>query len=313
MQTRPGRPGTVRASCTCVRVTTGCAGWKRRTPGFGAKLRADRAQAAGMAGAADVDLLYWTAVSWAAAVALGKDDPELVADLPIVSALIDRALAVDEDWDRGAIHGFLVTYTMARPDAPADREPVARRHFERAVELSSGRAAAPHLAWAESVCIPREDRDCFDREIAAALADRSGRGAVAAARQHRDATPGRLVARQRRSLDPAAARSGRQRDAAVTLSRREFLCGLPASAAAFTLAGRATAAAGAQLRIATVAPAGSSFHKRLQSLGAEWAKGPGGGVDEHLRGHAGRRAADRAPHARGPASGRHADVRPASH
>ncbi len=31
-----------------------------------------------------------------------------------------------------------------------------------------------------------------------------------------------------------------------------------------------------QLRIATVAPAGSSFHKRLQSLGAEWARGPGG-------------------------------------
>jgi TRAP-type C4-dicarboxylate transport system substrate-binding protein len=30
-----------------------------------------------------------------------------------------------------------------------------------------------------------------------------------------------------------------------------------------------------QLRIATVAPAGSSFHKRLLSLGSEWAKGPG--------------------------------------
>jgi TRAP-type transport system periplasmic protein len=36
------------------------------------------------------------------------------------------------------------------------------------------------------------------------------------------------------------------------------------------------AAAGPELRIATVAPAGSSFHKRLQTLGNEWAKGPGG-------------------------------------
>jgi TRAP-type transport system periplasmic protein len=35
-------------------------------------------------------------------------------------------------------------------------------------------------------------------------------------------------------------------------------------------------AAGPQLRIATVAPAGSSFHKRLQALGAEWSRGPGG-------------------------------------
>jgi len=38
----------------------------------------------------------------------------------------------------------------------------------------------------------------------------------------------------------------------------------------------ALAAEGTQLRIATVAPAGSSFHKRLQSLGHEWSTGPGG-------------------------------------
>ena len=36
------------------------------------------------------------------------------------------------------------------------------------------------------------------------------------------------------------------------------------------------AAGGTELRIATVAPAGSSFHKRLQTLGNEWARGAGG-------------------------------------
>lgn len=34
----------------------------------------------------------------------------------------------------------------------------------------------------------------------------------------------------------------------------------------------------ATLRIATVAPAGSSFHKSLQALGAQWRSSPGGGV-----------------------------------
>ncbi len=38
----------------------------------------------------------------------------------------------------------------------------------------------------------------------------------------------------------------------------------------------AAAAGRKELRIATVAPAGSSFHKRLQALDAEWSKGPGG-------------------------------------
>jgi predicted anti-sigma-YlaC factor YlaD len=138
-------------------------------PGFSAELRSDHAAAVRRAGATETDLLYWTAVSWAAAVALGKDDPALVAELPIVSALIDRALELDEDWDRGALHAFLISYGMARPDIEGDRIAAARRHFDRAVELSGGHAVGPWLAWAESVCIPQEDRDCFVNALQAAL------------------------------------------------------------------------------------------------------------------------------------------------
>ncbi len=138
-------------------------------PGFSGQLRADHATAVARAGAAEVDLLYWTAVSWAAAISLGKDDPSLVAELPLVSALIDRALAVDESWDRGAIHSFLITYSMARPDVDGDRVAVARRHYERALALSEGKAAGPYLAWAEAVCLTQEDRDCFERAAAAAM------------------------------------------------------------------------------------------------------------------------------------------------
>ena len=59
----------------------------------------------------------------------------------------------------------------------------------------------------------------------------------------------------------------------MNLTRRQFAL----AAAALPLAiAEARAADAAQLRIATVAPAGSSFHKRLQALGNEWAKGPGG-------------------------------------
>jgi predicted anti-sigma-YlaC factor YlaD len=147
----------------------GLRGLEVALPGFGEELRSSHAGAVARAGPPEVDLLYWTAVSWAAAVSLGKDDPALVAELLIVSALIERALAVDEDWDRGAIHAFLVTFEMSRPDAGVDRYADAKRHFERAVELTQGRAAAPHVAWAESACISAEDRACFEQALAAAL------------------------------------------------------------------------------------------------------------------------------------------------
>jgi len=141
-------------------------------PGFSTKLRSSAAEAVAQAGSAEVDLLYWTAASWAGAISLGKDDPSLVADLQLVSALIDRALAVDEAWDRGAIHSFLVGYEMARPDAIGDtaaREASARKHFDRAIALSQGKAVGPHVSWAESVCLPREDRACFEQALRAAL------------------------------------------------------------------------------------------------------------------------------------------------
>ena len=63
----------------------------------------------------------------------------------------------------------------------------------------------------------------------------------------------------------------------MTIPRlRAMLGALAIAAAALGIATAATAADKKGLRIATVAPAGSSFHKRLQSLGAEWSRGPGG-------------------------------------
>jgi TRAP-type C4-dicarboxylate transport system substrate-binding protein len=60
----------------------------------------------------------------------------------------------------------------------------------------------------------------------------------------------------------------------MSLSRRDFVLlagSLPLAAASHAVDG----ASASQLRVATVAPAGSSFHKRLQALGSEWTKGPG--------------------------------------
>lgn len=60
------------------------------------------------------------------------------------------------------------------------------------------------------------------------------------------------------------------------VTRRELLALLAAAAAGLPGSRAVAAAARRELRIATVAPAGSSFHKRLQALGNEWARGPGG-------------------------------------
>ncbi len=117
----------------------------------------------------EVPLLYWTAVSWAAAISLSKNDPELVADLPFVEALIDRALELDESFDAGAIHTFLISYEPVRQGG-GDALVRSRAHFERAMELSHGTQAGPLVALAEAVSVSNQDRAEFESLLNRALA-----------------------------------------------------------------------------------------------------------------------------------------------
>ena len=138
--------------------------------GFESELRRDPKSAVRKMGPKDVPLLYWAAVSWGAAISISKDDPEMIADQPIVEALIDRALELDPDYEFGAIHNFLITYESVRRTASGDFVPRSRKHFERAVELTSGQSASPYVALAETVSVSKQDHEEFESLLKSALA-----------------------------------------------------------------------------------------------------------------------------------------------
>jgi predicted anti-sigma-YlaC factor YlaD len=148
----------------------GLRGLDARHAGFQKELRADPKQAVARLRKADVPAAYWTAVSWAAAVSVSKDDPDLIADLPLVEALIDRSLELDETFDHGAIHSFLITYEMGRQGVSGDPVARAHKHFERALELTQGCEAGPLVAYAEAVCVEKQDVKQFEELLNRALA-----------------------------------------------------------------------------------------------------------------------------------------------
>jgi len=137
---------------------------------FEQNLRKDAKTAVRNARLKDVPLLYWTAVSWGAAISVSKDDPEMIADQPIVEALIDRALELNPDYDFGAIHNFLITYEAVRRTASGDFAPRSRKHFDRAVELTAGQSAAPYVALATTVSVSKQDSEEFESLLKKALA-----------------------------------------------------------------------------------------------------------------------------------------------
>jgi predicted anti-sigma-YlaC factor YlaD len=148
----------------------GLRGLEAAHPGFRERLFAAPETAVGLARRRDVRLLYWTAVSWGAAISLSKDDPHRVAEVPQMEALIDRALELDESFGQGAIHAFLITYEMSRQGAAGDPGERAAAHFRRALELGAGQLVGPLVAYAEAVCVQRQDWREFDRWIEEAVA-----------------------------------------------------------------------------------------------------------------------------------------------
>jgi len=148
----------------------GLRGLETRHKAFARELQADPLAAVARAKLRDVPLLYWTAAAWGSAISVSKDDPALIGELPIVEALIDRALELDEAFDNGAIHSFLISYELNRPGDPERQLAASRRAFERAVLLSGGLSVAPLVTYAEAVALPAGDHVEFQRLLHEALA-----------------------------------------------------------------------------------------------------------------------------------------------
>jgi predicted anti-sigma-YlaC factor YlaD len=117
----------------------------------------------------DVPLLYWTAASWGAAISLGIDRPELAIDLPTVRILAERALALDETWNKGALHELFITLDSL-PEALGGNPARAKEHFDKALALQKGLSPGPYVALATGIAVPNQDRAEFERLLKQALA-----------------------------------------------------------------------------------------------------------------------------------------------
>ena len=148
----------------------GLRGLEVKHPDFESKLYDNPKSAVRLIMEDDLPLLYWTAVSWAASISISKNDPHLIADLPLVEALIDRALELDEDFEDGSIHTFLIVFELSRQGVEGDPIARSRKQFERAMELSGGQQAGPLVSFAESVSVKEQNiiefRSLLNRALA---------------------------------------------------------------------------------------------------------------------------------------------------
>ena len=113
----------------------------------------------------DIAYLYWISATLGGLISSSQGNPMYVVDLPKVGWLLEKSMELNESWNKGALYNAMISFTMSRPDAIADRELVARNYFDKAVQASSGEDCSVYVRFAESVCTKNQNKDEFIEKL----------------------------------------------------------------------------------------------------------------------------------------------------
>lgn len=136
---------------------------------FVASLRQDPVTTLSVFSKENIPELYWLSLSWAAAIASDKSDMDMVADLNLIDPIMRRCLELDESYEQGALHEFMISYQGGRSPMQGGGASQARDHYVRALELSGNIRVGSRVSLAESVSVGEQNRPEFERLLTQAL------------------------------------------------------------------------------------------------------------------------------------------------
>ena len=125
----------------------------------------------------DVPIAYAFGNSWAGWVQSNSGDWNAIADLPKITALLERVVELQEDYKEGEAHLYLGVLATQLPPSLGGKPEQGRVHFERAIELSGGHNLMAKVLYARQYARMLYKRDLHDKilnEVLTAKAEYPG-------------------------------------------------------------------------------------------------------------------------------------------
>jgi len=110
--------------------------------------------------ASQVKSLFIFASSWAGVIEANSSDWNAVAELPKDKAGIMRVIDIDETVNAGNAHLYMAVMESLLPPTLGGKPELAKKHFDRAIEISNGENQMARVLYAEKYA-----RMMFDREL----------------------------------------------------------------------------------------------------------------------------------------------------
>lgn len=139
---------------------------ERNHPGFAQALAQNDSKKRPQLKEAEVPLAYWAAASLGGKISMSKDDPDVVADLPLSQRLAELAWQTYPSFGQGALASLMGTLEAARVGGSPKK---AEQFFDQAIALGQGKEAGPWVAKAESIALTQQDRERFEQWLQQAI------------------------------------------------------------------------------------------------------------------------------------------------
>ena len=110
-----------------------------------------------------VPTLFWAAYCWGRYIGINRDDVNALADLPLVTALSDRVLALDHTYFGYAPHALRAGLIGTAPAQLGGRPQEAKKEFETAISATQGKNLMYHVIEAQIVAVALQDRALYKK------------------------------------------------------------------------------------------------------------------------------------------------------
>jgi hypothetical protein len=110
-----------------------------------------------------VPTLFWAAYCWGRYIGINRDDVNALADLPLVTALSDRVLALDHTYFGYAPHALRAGLIGTAPAQLGGRPEEAKKEFETAINATHGKNLMYHVIEAQIVAVALQDRALYKK------------------------------------------------------------------------------------------------------------------------------------------------------
>ena len=109
----------------------------------------------------DIEYIYWLSGSLAGSIQASQGDPQYLIDLPNIKWLLENAIAIDPDWQKGALSTAMMSVYLNDLSGDKNAQKTALSFFDLAEKQSNGLNASLYVTLAENYAVSKQDKKLF--------------------------------------------------------------------------------------------------------------------------------------------------------